>query len=361
MAYVEVKHIDKHFGDYHALDDINFEVEKGELIALLGPSGSGKTTILRTIAGLETADSGDIVIDGRVVNGVPGSERGIGFVFQNYALFRYMTVYDNIAFGLRVNKSRDYPKREIDARVRELIELIGLSGMEKRYPNQLSGGQRQRVAFARAIAPNPQVLLLDEPFAAIDAKIRGELRQWLREMITRLGITSIFVTHDQEEAIEVSDRIIVMSNGKIEQVGSPTEIYEEPQTAFVAKFAGNAPVIEEYDRFNGFTKTDPESVASVRPEFVEAFRPDNEQFKEVIGISQDALVKDVSFRGFYFELTLELAGLEVRAHRGLGRRRPIVPGMHMLAYIDRLYVMHGDGSVEIVENPALEGKIVARD
>jgi sulfate transport system ATP-binding protein len=356
--YVEVRDIDKHFGAFHALDHISFGVEKGELIALLGASGSGKTTILRTIAGLETADSGDIVIDGKVVDNVPGSQRGIGFVFQDYALFRYMTVYDNIAFGLRV-KGAD--RKKVDARVRELIDLIGLTGREDRYPNQLSGDQRQRVAFARAIAPNPQVLLLDEPFAAIDAKIRGELRQWLREMITQLGITSIFVTHDQEEAIEVSDRIIVMSNGKIEQVGTPTEIYEEPQTAFVAKFAGNAPVVADYDCFNGFEKTDPDSVASVRPEFVEAFRPDNPEFAEMIDVSQEAVVKEVSFRGFYFELTLDIAGIEVHAHRGLGRRRPIKPGMHMLAYIDRLYIMHGDNSVEVVENPALKGKIVARD
>lgn len=356
--YVEVKHVEKYFGDYHALDDISFGVKKGELVALLGPSGSGKTTILRTIAGLERADSGDVVIDGKVVNDIPGSERGIGFVFQNYALFRYMTVRDNIAFGLEVKGS---DKRRTRERVEELIKLIGLEGMGDRYPNELSGGQRQRVAFARAIAPNPQVLLLDEPFAAIDAKIRGELRQWLRDMITQLGITSIFVTHDQEEAIEVSDRIIVMSNGRIEQIGTPTEIYEEPETSFVAKFAGNAPVVADYDRFSGFEKTDPDSVASVRPEFVEAFRPDNEQFREVIGISQEAVVKDVSFRGFYFELTLDIDGIEVKAHRGLGRRRPIRPGMRMLAYVDRLYVMHGDGSVEIVENPALKGKIIARD
>ncbi|MGI6032055.1 MAG: ABC transporter ATP-binding protein [Coriobacteriales bacterium] len=356
--YVEVKHIDKHFGDFQALDDVSFGVEKGELVSLLGPSGSGKTTILRSIAGLETVDAGEIAIDGRVVNDVPGSERGIGFVFQNYALFRYMTVRENIAFGLKVKK---LPTDQIDARVDELVELIGLSGKEESYPNELSGGQRQRVAFARALAPNPQVLLLDEPFAAIDAKIRGELRQWLREMVTSLGITSIFVTHDQEEAIEISDRIIVMSNGKIEQAGAPTEIYEDPATAFVARFAGNAPLIEDYGVFTGFEKDDPESVAVVRPENVGAFRADNEQYRDLLGIAQDAVVEDVSFRGFYFELTLKVGDVRVQTHRGLNRRRDIKPGTEMLVYVSRIYVMHGDNSVEIVDNPALEGLVVPED
>ena len=190
-SYVELRHINKHYGDFHASKDINIRIPKGKLVALLGPSGSGKTTILRMIAGLEHPDDGEILIDGKVVNDVPGSDRGIGFVFQSYALFRYMTVYDNIAFGLRVKKT---PESEIKERVSELMKLIGCEGLEKRYPSQLSGGQRQRVAFARALAPNPQILLLDEPFAAIDAKVRLELRTWLRDMITRIGITSIFVT-----------------------------------------------------------------------------------------------------------------------------------------------------------------------
>ena len=201
--YVEMKHINKNFGDYEAAKDINFGIEKGKLVALLGPSGSGKTTILRMIAGLETQDSGDLVIEGTVVNDIPAGKRGIGFVFQNYALFRYMTVQQNIAFGLEVQKK---PKQEIAARVEELIRLVGLEGMEKRYPDQLSGGQRQRVAFARALAPNPQLLLLDEPFAAIDAKVRKELRAWLKQMIAKVGITSIFVTHDQDEIGRASCR-----------------------------------------------------------------------------------------------------------------------------------------------------------
>ena len=230
--YVEMKNIFKQYGNFRASDNVNFGIEKGKLVALLGPSGSGKTTILRMIAGLETPSFGDIYIDGKRVNDVPANQREIGFVFQNYALFRHMTVYDNIAFGLKLKK---VPKDEIKKRVTELLDITGLAGLEKRYPNQLSGGQRQRVAFARALAPNPSVLLLDEPFAAIDAKVRTELRTWLRSMVTRLGITSIFVTHDQDEAVEVADEIIITNHGKIEQMGSPIEIYKSPATPFVVE------------------------------------------------------------------------------------------------------------------------------
>ena len=211
QTYVELRNINKSFGDFKASDQVSFSVEKGKLIGLLGPSGSGKTTILRILAGLESADSGEIYIDGKLVNNIPASKRGIGFVFQSYALFRYQTVFDNIAFGLKIQK---VSKSEIKNRVEELIELVGLKGMEKRYPNQLSGGQRQRVAFARALATQPQLLLLDEPFAAIDAKVRQELRGWLRELISTVGITSIFVTHDQDEAIEVADEIIITNRGR---------------------------------------------------------------------------------------------------------------------------------------------------
>lgn len=231
--YLEMKNIYKTFDGFHASNDVNFSVEKGDLAALLGPSGSGKTTILRMIAGLDTPDSGDIIINNVRVNSLPGSKRGIGFVFQNYALFRYMTVADNIAFGLEVQKKS---KSEIKERVEELLELISMQDLGKRYPHQLSGGQRQRVAFARALAPNPLLLLLDEPFAAIDAKVRRELRTWLKEMIGQVGITSIFVTHDQEEAMEVADTIIVTNQGRVEQIGTPEEICLHPQTDFVADF-----------------------------------------------------------------------------------------------------------------------------
>lgn len=231
--YVEMRRINKTFDGFHASRDVCFGVEKGHLAALLGPSGSGKTTILRMIAGLDMPDSGDILINGVKVNELPGSKRGIGFVFQNYALFRYMTVADNIAFGLIVQK---WGKVEMKERVDELLDLISMKELGKRYPYQLSGGQRQRVAFARALAPNPQLLLLDEPFAAIDAKVRRELRKWLREMIGRVGITSIFVTHDQEEAMEVADTIIITNEGRIEQTGTPEEICKSPKTEFVEEF-----------------------------------------------------------------------------------------------------------------------------
>lgn len=231
--YVEMQRVNKTFDGFHASRDVCFGIEKGHLAALLGPSGSGKTTILRMIAGLDRPDSGDIFINGARVNDLPGSKRGIGFVFQNYALFRYMTVMDNIAFGLEVQKRS---KAEIKNRVEELLELISMADLGKRYPHQLSGGQRQRVAFARALAPNPQLLLLDEPFAAIDAKVRKELRTWLREMIERVGITSIFVTHDQEEAMEVANTVIIINEGSIEQIGTPEEICHQPGTDFVADF-----------------------------------------------------------------------------------------------------------------------------
>jgi len=231
--YVEMRQINKTFDGFQASKDVSFGVEKGHLAALLGPSGSGKTTILRMIAGLDRPDSGDIMINGARVNDIPGNRRGIGFVFQNYALFRYMTVADNIAFGLEVQKKS---KAEIKNRVEELLELVSMQELGKRYPHQLSGGQRQRVAFARALAPDPKLLLLDEPFAAIDAKVRRELRTWLKEMIGRVGVTSIFVTHDQEEAVEVADTIIVTNQGRVEQVGTPEEVCRNPQTEFVADF-----------------------------------------------------------------------------------------------------------------------------
>lgn len=232
-----MKDINKTFDGFHASRDVSFGIEKGHLAALLGPSGSGKTTILRMIAGLDRPDNGDILVEGKRINEIPGSRRGIGFVFQNYALFRYMTVEKNIAFGLEIQKKN---KKEIKERVDELLELTSMKDLGKRYPHQLSGGQRQRVAFARALAPNPHLLLLDEPFAAIDAKVRRELRNWLKEMIGQVGVTSIFVTHDQEEAMEVADTIIVTNEGRVEQIGTPEEICLHPATAFVDEFIDSA-------------------------------------------------------------------------------------------------------------------------
>jgi sulfate transport system ATP-binding protein len=238
---IEVRELTKHFGSVEAVSDVSFVVREGELLGLLGPSGSGKTTVLRMIAGLESPTHGDIFIDQMRVNDLPAQQRNIGFVFQHYALFKHMTVFDNIAFGLRVKHlSRD----ETAQRVAELVRLMGLDHLAERYPLQLSGGQRQRVAIARALAPRPRVLLLDEPFGAVDAQVRQELREWLIRLHDELNVTSLFVTHDQEEAMEVSDRLIVFSKGRLEQVGRPAEVYDEPATAFVARFIGAMNIVE---------------------------------------------------------------------------------------------------------------------
>ena len=354
--YVEMSHINKSFGAFHASKDICFGIEKGTLAALLGPSGSGKTTILRMSAGLETPDSGDIYIDGKLVNDIPGSHRGVGFVFQNYALFRYMTVWDNIAFGLEVQKKS---KSEIKSRVSELIALTGLSGLEKRYPNQLSGGQRQRVAFARALAPNPQLLLLDEPFAAIDAKVRQELRSWLKSMISSLGITSIFVTHDQEEALEVADQIIVTNCGRIEQIGAPADIYIRPETPFVARFVGNSPVIEGDWHFTGYETAAPGSAAVIRPEFLEAFKPDNEKFHHLLDATERGIIEDVSFRGSFYEVRLRVGESVLSVRRALDRR-PVSKGEELRVLIYRLYELT-DSSVRLLENSALAGRFIPDD
>ena len=350
--YVELKDINKNYGDFQASKDVNFGIEKGRLVALLGPSGSGKTTILRMIAGLEKPTSGDIIIDGRRVNDLSPSDRGIGFVFQSYALFRYMTVYDNVAFGLEIKKT---PKPQIRERVSELLALTDLKGLEDRYPNQLSGGQRQRVAFARALAPKPSLLLLDEPFAAIDAKVRQELRSWLREMIYKVGITSIFVTHDQDEAVEVADQIIVTNKGQIEQIGTPLEIYKQPQTPFVSQFIGQGTVIEDYHRLNGFEKGDYKG-AIIRPEFVEAFKSDNDRFANVVGISEKGTVTDILFRGNALEVRLNVDGVILTTHRSL-ERRPIHVGEEMNVIIYRVYA-YDDKRAYLLENEELKKKDV---
>ncbi|ALV73319.1 MULTISPECIES: sulfate/molybdate ABC transporter ATP-binding protein [Acinetobacter] len=243
---IQVKNIEKHFGAFHALNNISLDFPDGQLVALLGPSGCGKTTLLRIIAGLESADRGQVILEGQDATDVHVRERQVGFVFQHYALFRHMTVFDNIAFGLRVRPRATRPSEaEIKKRVTRLLDLVQLGFLAERYPAQLSGGQRQRIALARALAVEPRVLLLDEPFGALDAKVRKELRRWLRTLHDELHITSIFVTHDQEEALEVADQIIVMNKGNVEQIGSPREVYEKPATPFVFDFLGQA------NRFEG--------------------------------------------------------------------------------------------------------------
>jgi len=230
-----VRDATRRFGDFTALDDVSVEVPSGSLTALLGPSGSGKSTLLRVVAGLERLDAGAVEIDGRDATGLPPQRRGVGFVFQHYAAFKHMTVRENVAFGLKVARR---PRAEIRARVEELLELVQLPGLADRYPAQLSGGQRQRMALARSLAVQPSVLLLDEPFGALDARVRQELRAWLRRLHDEVHVTTVFVTHDQEEAMEVADRIVVMNAGRIEQVGGPRDLYEHPANAFVMGFVG---------------------------------------------------------------------------------------------------------------------------
>jgi sulfate transport system ATP-binding protein len=241
---ISLSNINKQFGAFRALDDVNLTIESGELIALLGPSGSGKTTLLRIIAGLEHADTGVVAFGGTDMASTPLRERQIGFVFQHYALFKHMTVRDNVGFGLSVRRrNKRPPQREIHRRANELLDLVQLSGLGDRYPHQLSGGQRQRVALARALAIEPRVLLLDEPFGALDAKVRKELRSWLRELHHKTGVTTIFVTHDQEEALELADRVVIMSQGAIAQTGTVDEVYERPVSPLVFDFLGSTNII----------------------------------------------------------------------------------------------------------------------
>lgn len=237
---IEIRKVSKRFGTFTALNDVSLDVQTGELLALLGPSGSGKTTLLRAIAGLETVDCGQVLFHGEDATSQHVRDRRVGFVFQHYALFRHMTIFDNVAFGLQVLPRRDRAsKADIREKVIGLLKLVQLDWVADRYPHQLSGGQRQRVALARALAVEPRVLLLDEPFGALDAKVRKELRRWLRRLHDDMHITSVFVTHDQEEALEVADRVVVMNEGRIEQIGTPDEVYEHPATAFVYKFLGS--------------------------------------------------------------------------------------------------------------------------
>ncbi|QHW34965.1 ABC transporter ATP-binding protein [Paenibacillus rhizovicinus] len=343
--HIEVRNVNKSFGSHQAVRDVSFTIERGKLIGLLGPSGGGKSTLLRILAGLETPDSGDIFINGKRVNDVQPQLRGIGFVFQNYALFKHMNVFDNIAFGLTIRKTSN---TEIKNRVNELLDLTGLRGFEHRYPHQLSGGQRQRVAFARALAPRPDLLLLDEPFAAIDAKVRKELRTWLKSLIAELGITSIFVTHDQDEAVEVADEMLIVQQGKLEQQGSPIHIYTDPQTAFVAGFIGHSSIVEQPGSLRGFehTAVSEGARAIIRPEFVEVGCREEIPFPSA---SVQGKVRHVFFRGAHLELDVEVGGNRLSAHRSLDQA-PLQPGDEVSVLIHRLYVISED-SATMIENP----------
>jgi sulfate transport system ATP-binding protein len=285
---IEAVGITKRFGQFAALNNVDLTIPSGELVALLGPSGSGKTTLLRIIAGLEFADAGTVRFDGSDITDQSARERRVGFVFQHYALFRHMTVFENIAFGLRVRPRKLRPANsEIDRKVKDLLSLIQLENLSHRYPAQLSGGQRQRVALARALAVEPSVLLLDEPFGALDAKVRLELRRWLRQLHDEIHVTSVFVTHDQEEALEVADRVVVMNEGRIEQVGSPDDVYNHPATPFVYRFLGNVNLFhgridegqaylhDSVDQVRGSRQGN--TTVYVRPHWLEIRRQPNDQ------------------------------------------------------------------------------------
>jgi sulfate/thiosulfate transport system ATP-binding protein len=278
---IEVRNVGKRFGDFVALEDVSITVGDGALTALLGPSGSGKSTLLRIIAGLETPDAGEVVIGGEDVTRSAARTRGVGFVFQHYAPFKHMTVHDNVAFGLSVRKR---PKQEIGERVHELLGLVRLEGLAERYPSQLSGGQLQRMALARALAVQPQVLLLDEPFGALDAQVRAELREWLRRLHDEIHVTTVFVTHDQEEAMEVAEQIVVMNEGRIEQAGSPRDLYESPRNEFVMSFIG--PVNRIGDAF-------------LRPHDIQIL-PESD------GTGTEALIERVVHLGFEVRVELKL-------------------------------------------------------
>jgi sulfate/thiosulfate transport system ATP-binding protein len=283
---IEVRNVSKRFGSFTALDDVSVEVHDGALMALLGPSGSGKSTLLRVIAGLETPDSGSVLIGGAEQTDAPARARGVGFVFQHYAPFKHMTVHDNVAFGLSVRK---VAKRKVDARVRELLSLVRLDGLATRYPSQLSGGQLQRMALARALAPEPRVLLLDEPFGALDVQVRGELREWLRRLHEQIHVTTIFVTHDQEEAMDVAGQIVVMNGGRIEQAGTPRELYEHPANEFVMSFVG--PVNRLGD-------------ALLRPHDIQILGGGSDHYSDESTV--EALVRRVAHLGFEVRVELTL-------------------------------------------------------
>jgi sulfate transport system ATP-binding protein len=299
---IEARSVSKTFGSFVALDDVSVAVPAGSLTALLGPSGSGKSTLLRIIAGLERPDSGRVVIDDDDVTGRPPQKRGVGFVFQHYAAFKHMTVWKNVAFGLEIRRR---PSREVKDRVEQLLELVQLNGLADRYPSQLSGGQRQRMALARALAVEPSVLLLDEPFGALDARVRKELRAWLRRLHDEVHVTTIFVTHDQEEAMDLADQIVVMSHGRVEQAGGPRELYDDPANEFVMTFVG------EVNRVGS---------SFVRPHDVE------------FGAGDEALVERVVHLGFEVRVELRLANGEelwAQTTRDEAQRLELVEGTHV--------------------------------
>jgi sulfate/thiosulfate transport system ATP-binding protein len=319
---IAIENISKHFGNFQALDRIDLEINSGSLVALLGPSGSGKSTLLRAIAGLEPPDTGKIFINGQDTTHLDIRKRNIGFVFQHYALFKHLTIWQNIAFGLIIRK---YSPSAIKNKVEELLDLIQLQGLSDRYPAQLSGGQRQRIALARALAVDPQVLLLDEPFGALDAKVRKELRSWLRQFQERVGVTTILVTHDREEAMEVADRIVIMNQGKVEQVGTAAEIYDRPASPFVMSFIGEVNILSDrLDFCRKFGLPTDENKIFIRPHDIELLTaPDGKvisgKLQRVINLGYQVQV----------ELTIDEIPLNVQLSRDRFTELALQPGQQI--------------------------------
>ncbi|MGM3191852.1 sulfate/molybdate ABC transporter ATP-binding protein [Dickeya dadantii subsp. dieffenbachiae] len=310
---IEVHNVNKQFGQFRALNQINLSIQSGELVALLGPSGCGKTTLLRIIAGLETPDSGSIVFHGEDVSGHDVRDRHVGFVFQHYALFRHMTVFDNVAFGLRMKPKAIRPsKRDIETKVRELLNMVQLEWLADRYPEQLSGGQRQRIALARALIVEPRILLLDEPFGALDAKVRKELRRWLSRLHEDINLTSVFVTHDQEEAMEVADRIVLMNKGVIEQIGTPDEVYNRPATEFVYNFLGDS---------NRLKLAGHDQTIQFRPHEVTLSKQTQADFQPVV-------VKDIRPLGALTRLVLKVDGNNELIEAEVAHDDEVLTGLH---------------------------------
>ncbi|ABB24412.1 sulfate/molybdate ABC transporter ATP-binding protein [Pelodictyon luteolum] len=352
---IEIKNVTKKYPGYTALDDITLKVQTGELIALLGPSGCGKTTLLRIIAGLETPDAGSVLLGDRDTTNLQPREKNVGFVFQHYALFRRLDVFENVAFGLNVRPSGSRPsKSEIRDRVEYLLKLVQMDWAMKRYPSQLSGGQRQRVALARALAVNPKVLLLDEPFSALDAKVRQELRRWLRKLHYDIHVTSIFVTHDQEEALELADRIVVINKGRIEQQGSPQEVYDHPANAFVYNFLGNVNVFHGRVREGKILVGEKLLEAGPASGIHEAF--DGQAFirPHEIGISRirssgndlSGFIRDIRLMGGQIGLALETKAfdqpIEAEITREAWHNLQLSKGDEVFITLDRLKVFSGD-------------------
>ena len=344
MGYIRFENIVKNFGDTQVLKNISLDIEKGQLVTLLGPSGCGKSTLLRCLAGLERVTSGKVWLDGKDITNEEPRKRDIGMVFQQYSLFPNLTVEKNVAFGLQLKKM---PKNQIDTKVKEMLEIVGLGDKGKSYPSQLSGGQQQRAALARAIVTEPKVLLLDEPLSAIDALLRKSLQMEIRRIQKATDITAIFVTHDQNEAIEVADEIIVTNKGHIEQIGTPRQIYREPETAFMAEFMGHPVHVDKINKIKGFNQLDDSVKAVLRPENVNITRLD-EKVDSAASVEKGVVVGKL-FMGKEVEITVNVNGIEVVGTRNV-EEAPIKKGEEVNVFIHWAFTYGADGIVNIVEN-----------